>query len=200
MLLGAVTVVVAAVLGHRRESPRLVWLAWASGGLIAISALAAQAWLTMSGGFSSSDGVILRGLPALAVSIASLDGAHVDTAARLAALLCRQVRSGGLPPDLFLNVNLPEKSGDKLKGICITRLAHRTHIETVDEAHAGLRAYYGLVRQKLAAERDHDTDLGAIERGYISITALQAALFGKPPLAVPADFCERLFQQLLTPE
>jgi hypothetical protein len=69
VLLCAVTVVVAALLGQRRESPRLVWLAWASGGLIAVSALAAQAWLTMSGGFSSSDGVILRGLPALAESI-----------------------------------------------------------------------------------------------------------------------------------
>jgi hypothetical protein len=69
VLLAAVLVVAAAVLGQRRSSPRLTWLAWASGSLIALSAFGIWAWGTMTFGAMSPSHELLHGLPAVTQAI-----------------------------------------------------------------------------------------------------------------------------------
>ncbi len=138
----------------------------------------------------------LRGLPAIAISIANTDSHYLDKAAKLAALLAKKIITGTLPVDLFLNVNLPDLPLAKIKGIKITQLAHNTHIDTVEEGHDGRREYYWLVRQKLGTNTGKDTDIGALEQGNISITALHTTMFQKPTLGITNSLCCDLFQEL----
>jgi len=138
----------------------------------------------------------LRGLPAIAVSVATPDSPYPDNAARLATLLAQKIYSNALPSDIFLNVNLPDLPLAKIKGIKPTELAHRTHIDTVEEGHDGRREFYWLFRQKLSVDVDENTDIWALEQGNISITSLQATLFRKSPLAITDSLCSDLFQEL----
>ncbi len=138
----------------------------------------------------------LRGLPAIAISSATAQKPHLDSAARLAMLLAQEVSSGALPADIFLSVNLPDLPLTKIKGLKLVRPAHKTHIDTVDEGHDGRRRYYCLRRRKLERDADSDTDIKAIEQGYISITALNAILFQKPQFGDGDSPWARLFREL----
>lgn len=136
-----------------------------------------------------------RGLPSLAFSVA-VDSPYLDTATELAALLVAKIQDHTLPHDIFLNINLPNQPLNKIKGIRVTQLAHKTHIDTVEEGHDGRREYYWLIRQKLNTEINEETDIWAIEHGYISIVSLHNSLFQKPPLPHPDSLCSNLLREL----
>ena len=138
----------------------------------------------------------LRGIPAIAVSIATASSPHLNNAARLTALLAQKINNRALPPDVFLNINLPDLPLADIKGIKVTERAHQTHIDTVKEGHDGRREYYWLVRQKLNVDADENTDTLALEQGYISITPLHSTLFRKSPPAITESLCSELFQEL----
>jgi 5'-nucleotidase len=138
----------------------------------------------------------LRDLPALALSIDSVDSPHLDIAARLAALLAKKIAV--IPAkNTFLNVNLPELPLAKIKGIKITHLANKTHIDTAEEERDEKGACYRLVRRKVNKDNHRRTDIWAIEQGIISITALHANLSRKPSsLPINNGFCSDLFLEL----
>ncbi|MCJ7764282.1 MAG: 5'/3'-nucleotidase SurE [Dehalococcoidales bacterium] len=138
----------------------------------------------------------LRGIPAIAVSIATANSPHLGNASRLTALLAQKINSRALPPDVFLNINLPDLPLSEIKGIKVTERAHQTHIDTVKEGHDGRREYYWLFRQKLSVDVNENTDIRALEQGYISITPLHATLFRKSPIAISDNMCSDLFQEL----
>jgi 5'-nucleotidase len=138
----------------------------------------------------------LRSLPAIAISSATAQKPHLDSAARLAMLLAQGVSSGALPADIFLSVNLPDLPLAKIKGLKLVRPAHKTHIDTVAEGHDGRRRYYWLKRRKLERDADTDTDIQAIEQGYISITTLNAILFQKPQFSAGDSPWAGLFREL----
>ena len=138
----------------------------------------------------------LRGLPAIAISIASTDSHYLDNAAKLAALLAKKILAGALPVNIFLNINLPDLPLAEIKGLKITQRAHKTHIDTVEEGHDGRKEYYWLVRQKLGSSTDKNTDIGALEQGNISITALHTTLFQKQTADITNSLCSDLFKKL----
>jgi 5'-nucleotidase len=138
----------------------------------------------------------LHGFPALAVSIASLEDQYLDSAAKLAALLAKRLAHPSPPASLLLNINLPSLPLPEIKGIKLTRLASRSHIDTVEEGHDGRRAYYWLVRQKIEKDAARDSDIWAIEQGYISITPLHTELFNQPSSLISASLCSDLFKEL----
>jgi len=138
----------------------------------------------------------LRGFPALAISINSVDNLHLDNAAKLAALLAKKIDTDALPANIFLNVNLPNLPLTKIKGVKITRLASKSHIDTVEEGHDGKRAYYWLVRQKVNKNTDKKTDIWVIEQGNISITPLHTNLLNRSTPPIPDSLCSDLFQEL----
>jgi 5'-nucleotidase len=98
--------------------------------------------------------------------------------------------------DMFLNINLPDLPLNEIKGLKLTQPAHKTHIDTVEEGHDGRREYYWLVRQKLGTNIDKDTDIGTLEQGNISITALHTTWFQKPTLGITNSLCSDLFREL----
>jgi 5'-nucleotidase len=136
----------------------------------------------------------LRGLPAIAISV-PVDYTNWEHAARLAGLLAEKIKSEELPQDIFLNVNLPELPLTEIRGIKLTQPAHKTHIDSVDEGYDGRRKYYWLVRQKLNNDAAENTDMWALEQGFVSITTLNTTLFRKPVSGIDDSLCRRLFQQ-----
>ena len=135
----------------------------------------------------------LRGFPALAISMGSVDSPYLDNAAKLAALLAKKIDANALPSSIFLNVNLPLA---KVKGIKITQLASGSHTDTVEEGHDGKRTYYWLVRQKINKSTNKKTDIWAIEQGNISITPLHANLLNKPSPAITDSLFSDIFREL----
>ena len=138
----------------------------------------------------------LRGLPALAISVASENSSKLSNAAKLARLLAKKVQDNTLSADIFLNINLPDLPLAEIKGIKVTRLAHKSHIDTVEEGHDGKREYYWLVRQKLNSDAGEATDIWALEHGNISITPLHHALFQKPLSGITGSLCSKLLREL----
>ena len=138
----------------------------------------------------------LRGFPAIAISLVTMDSPHVDNAAKLATLLAKKIDTNALPTNIFLNVNLPNLPLAKIDGIKITNLASRSHIDTVEEGHDGRREYYWLVRQKINRDTDRKTDIWAIEQGSISITPLHTTLLNRPSPAITDSLCSDLLQEL----
>lgn len=138
----------------------------------------------------------LHGLPSMAISSSTRgNNLYLETAAKLAALLAPRITSGSLPPDLFLNINLPNSPLAEIGQAKITRLANESHLNTVEEGHDGKRKYYWLVRQRQNQNTDKKTDIWAIEHGNISITPLFPDLSRKLS-ATLANLCSELFQEL----
>ncbi|MFC1911920.1 5'/3'-nucleotidase SurE [Chloroflexota bacterium] len=140
----------------------------------------------------------LHGLPSLAISTDRENKLHLDTVARLAALLVKRITSNSLPSSLFLNVNVPGLPPDRIGPAKITRLAGESHINTVEEEESGGGKHYRLVRQRMASVTDEKTDIWAIEQGNISITPLSINLSGN---SIPAldSLCHGLLQELQEP-
>ncbi|MDI6814864.1 MAG: 5'/3'-nucleotidase SurE [Dehalococcoidales bacterium] len=138
----------------------------------------------------------LRGLPALAISVAAGDNLHLDAAAKLATVLAKKIESNALPTNIFLNVNLPNLPLVKIRGAEITRLASESHTDTVEERHDGRRKYYWLIRQEINKDTDKKTDVWAIEQGNISITPLHTSLLNKPSPAITDSQFTDLLQEL----
>ena len=138
----------------------------------------------------------LRGFPALAISAPNGNGQQLDNAARVAALLAKKFDAGYLPNNLLLNVNLPDVSLTDICGVKITRLASESHINTVDEGDDGRQKYYWLVRQAADKAMNGETDMGAVEQGYISITPLHENQHGESSIPVLHNLCSELFHEL----
>ena len=150
----------------------------------------------ISGTVSAALQGYLRGLPALAISVYAVDSHSLSDAAKLAALLAKRIDSNALPTDIFLNVNLPSLPLVKIRGAKVTRLASRSHIDTVEEGHDGEGTYYRLVRQKINKDMDSNTDIWAIEQGNISITPLHIHLLNKPSPDIDDSQFTDLLQEL----
>lgn len=136
-----------------------------------------------------------HGISSLAISVGALDNHYLDNAAKLAAVLARKIDSGGLPGGIFLNVNLPARPLTEIREIEITEVASKAHTDTVEVEDGGRRKYYWLIRQQVGKDTHKKTDVGAIERGNISITPLHANLFRKP-FSVPDSLCSDLLKEL----
>ena len=113
------------------------------------------------------------GLPALAVSVASLEKVHFGPAARLALLLVQRVAGGELPKELLLNVNLPNVPLEELQGMEVTALARRSYTDVIQEGHDGKSKYYWIVRGKAQWDAQPGSDVLAIRQNRVSVTPLR---------------------------
>lgn len=137
----------------------------------------------------------LHGLPAIAISVPRGENPPLDTGAKLAALLAKRIDLGILPPNIFLNINLPDLPLAKIREISITHLASRNYTDVVEERDDGGYPYYWFVRQKKNEATDRKTDAWAIEHGNISITPLHTN-FDKSLPSFPEGLCSDLLHQL----
>jgi len=151
----------------------------------------------ISGTVGAAMQAYLRGFPALAISVDYVNSQqHLDTASRVAAVLVEKIVTDCRMTDLFLNINLPDAPLAEISGVRITRLASESHINTVVERGNGRQKYYWLVRQKAHQPVDQETDIWAVEQGYISITPLYTKRFNKAILPILNKLSAGLLQEL----
>ncbi len=117
------------------------------------------------------------GLPAVAISLASNDSKHFDTAAHVAVTLLKQIVKNPLPKDTLLNVNVPDLPISELKGYQSTRLGQRHKAEPVIKSTDPRgRDIYWVGPPGAKQDAGQGTDFYAIDQGYVSVTPLQLDL------------------------
>lgn len=117
------------------------------------------------------------GLPAVAISLASNDPKHFETAAHVAAHLFKKIIENPLPKDTLLNVNVPDLPISELQGYHSTRLGQRHRAEPVIKASDPRgREIYWVGPPGKEQDAGPGTDFFAIKTGYVSITPLQLDL------------------------
>ncbi len=141
--------------------------------------------ITYSGTVSAAMEATLMGIPAIAVSLDARQFAAEDlrVVTDFVVPLAAQVLARGLPPETFLNVNVPSGGA---KGVQVTRQGKRHYGEGIitNEDPRG-RKYYWIGGAGADFEDIPGTDCGAVARGFISVTPLQTNLTSD-------DFCEDL--------
>ena len=135
--------------------------------------LGASAYL--SGTVGGARQAVIEGVPAIATSMAAAAVARdVASAAQQVAAVVRQVRDHTLPPQTFLNMNIPPMPAGGYKGVQITTQASvRAGVETFAEAKrpgTDRTIYWSLYKE--GAYAPQGTDIWAVNNGYVSVTPM----------------------------
>jgi 5'-nucleotidase len=122
------------------------------------------------------EGPIL-GIPAIASSLDSWTGQEYGAAAHFTAELALKVLADGLPEGTLLNVNVPNRPRDQIGGVRITRLGRRLYKDQWDQrVDPRGKTYYWLAGELMDLDNGPDTDVKAVEQGYISVTPIHLDL------------------------
>lgn len=128
-----------------------------------------------SGTVAAAVDAAIMGFPSIAVSF-DLSGRYDDvhSAAKIARKVIERILTHPLPKGTLLNVNIPAIPPELIKGIKITRQFTHDFKENFEKRiDPGGRAYYWLIGADKTLHREKDTDIHAVNEGYISITPLR---------------------------
>lgn len=119
-----------------------------------------------------------RGIPAIAVSVASLEKVTYDAAARVAAMSAQELSESSLDSPLLLNVNLPNLEPEEIEGVEITCLGPKIYLENVEKLGDARRSRYWIRHNRpLNAPVVKGSDVWAVQNNRVSITPLGAIIF-----------------------
>jgi 5'-nucleotidase len=122
------------------------------------------------------EGPIL-GIPAIAASLDSWQSLDYSAAAHFTAALALKVLSEGLPAGTLLNVNIPAHPRAAIKGVRQTKMGRRLYRDQWDKrVDPRGRTYYWLAGELMELDNDPDSDVAAVEAGYISVTPVHLDL------------------------
>lgn len=119
------------------------------------------------------------GLPAIAVSLATIDhnGIHYDSAAEAVLLLMRRLLVDPLPADTILNVNVPDRPWNEIRGLAVTRLGRRHRsAPCIRQTDPRGRTLYWIGPPGDVDDDGPGTDFNAIRDGFVSITPIHVDL------------------------
>jgi 5'-nucleotidase len=119
------------------------------------------------------------GLPAIAVSLAchNHQAEHYETAAQAALVLMQRLLVDPLPADTILNVNVPDRPWNEIRGFAVTRLGRRHRsAPCIRERDPRGRPIYWIGPAGEAEDDGPGTDFHAVRDGYISITPIHVDL------------------------
>lgn len=121
---------------------------------------------------AATEGAIL-GIPSMAISLATFFDPIWETAAHYAHLCAEQLYQHGMPPSVLLNVNVPNIPLSEIRGLMVTRAGSMRFAEKLDkrqDPHGN--TYYWLNGQLACEDSEPDTDVHAIDNGYVSLTPI----------------------------
>jgi 5'-nucleotidase len=124
-----------------------------------------------SGTMSAAMEGAIEGIPSIGFSLNNYN-LHADFAPSIhyAKIIARNILKTGLPTNTLLNVNLPDLSLKKIKGIKICRQALAKWEEEFDERmDPRNRPYYWLTGKFKNYDKGDDTDEWALKNGYVSV-------------------------------
>jgi 5'-nucleotidase len=135
------------------------------------------------------------GLPTVAFSLRRPEHGEMDysAAAKVARLIVQRLLTHPLDRNMILNVNVPHRPFNELKGFKSTRLGHRHRAEpSVKSMDPRGREVYWV---GMAGEGQDDgvgTDFNAVAEGYVSVTPLQVDLTRHSALDTVRDWLQGL--------
>jgi len=129
----------------------------------------------LSGTVGAARQAVMEGVPAMATSMAASAVPRDFVAAAQQVLgVARQVREHRLPPQTFLNVNIPPLPAGGYKGYRVTtQAAVRAGTESFAEGKrpGNGRTFYWSVYVE-GASAPQDSDIWAVNNGYVSVTPM----------------------------
>ncbi|WP_413852907.1 5'/3'-nucleotidase SurE [Candidatus Ruminimicrobium bovinum] len=110
------------------------------------------------------------GIPSIAVSITDESKNYYEYAAQATLKIALQVLKNEKKgrPAVCLNINIPPN----FKGIKIAPLGIRCYDETIVEKKTKKGSYYKLAGRFISGKKNKNSDIDAVEQGYISVTPL----------------------------
>ncbi|MCG6873579.1 MAG: 5'/3'-nucleotidase SurE [Betaproteobacteria bacterium] len=131
----------------------------------------------------------LLGIPSIAMSLASKEGRHFATAARIACELVERFRRAPPVYPMLLNVNVPDIAHGELAGIEVTRLGKRHKAEPVIKAVTPRnQTVYWIGAAGGAQDAGPGTDFHAVDARRVSVTPLQIDLTHQQQIALVRDW------------
>ena len=115
------------------------------------------------------------GLPSIALSLASWECNHFDTAGKIAKILVEQIDKAPLSNSTIINVNVPDIPMHEIMGIKTTRMGsrHKSAPSIQDSKNPSL---FWIGENGKEADNVEGTDFHAISNNYVSVTPLQIDL------------------------
>jgi 5'-nucleotidase len=113
------------------------------------------------------------GVPGIAVSqMRPKEGVWDFRAAQAAVVrLVRQLSARQLPPGILLNMNVPARTPEDVRGIKIARLGRRSYRDELVVRHDPRgKPYYWIGGSEPEDHHEDGTDVSAIAAGYVSLT------------------------------
>jgi 5'-nucleotidase len=129
------------------------------------------------------------GLPSIAMSLASWECKHFETAGNVAKLLVNQIGKAPLANNTIINVNVPDIPMSEIKGIKSTRLGnrHKSEPSVQDLKDPSL---YWIGENGKEADNGEGTDFHAISNNFVSVTPLQIDLTKYPELKQVSEWLD----------
>jgi 5'-nucleotidase len=151
--------------------------------------------ITYSGTVAAAMEAAVYGIPAIAASqddAADTPG-DLTFAVKVIVGLAQRVLAEGLPRNTFLNVNFPSLPAAQVGGIRVTRLGKRVYRDVlIRRLDPKDRPYYWIGGDPPGGEPEEGTDIGALARGYVSVTPLNLDMTDAGLMARLADWCHEL--------
>lgn len=142
-----------------------------------------------SGTVSAATEAAILGIDSLAFSLCSWEGGDYRPAQEIARRVARRVLSRGLPPGILLNVNIPDLPLSEIRGTLPTRQAHSRWEESFHERmDPSNQPYYWLTGTFVNLDEGENTDLWAVEHGYVSVTPIHYDLTAHEYLKTMTDW------------
>ena len=144
--------------------------------------------ITYSGTVCAALEAALMGVPAVAFSLdaRAFTAEDLARAAEVAGRLIPHVLKHGLPPGIFLNVNIPRGPH---RGLTLTRQGKRHYGEgIVHKTDPRGRSYYWIGGGDSGFEDIPGSDCNAVADGLVSVTPLRTGLTCEESLARMADW------------
>ena len=130
--------------------------------------------ITYSGTVSAAIEGTLLGIPSLAVSLQGRNEFDFTAASHFAHLVSRYILANSIPKYTLINMNIPALPVNKIKGIKITRQGKRLYNDPiVEKTDPRGRKYYWIGGDVLDSLEMDNSDIDAINKGYVSLTPIQ---------------------------
>ena len=133
--------------------------------------------ITYSGTVAAAIEGTIMGIPSFAVSVVGDKKFHFDTAAYYSVEIARYVLEKSLPYDTLLNINLPNVKKENIHGVKLTRQGKRIYDNAIQETYDPKgEKHFWIGGGTPYWEHGEDTDINAVQKGYVSITPIHLDL------------------------
>jgi 5'-nucleotidase len=142
-----------------------------------------------SGTVAAATEGFLLGVPSIAVSLVSQAASDFSSAARITRDLVERFQRAPLSQPTLLNVNIPDRRYEDLRGLRVTRLGKRHKAEPVIRSTTPRgETVFWIGPAGAAADAGEGTDFNAVAEGFVSVTPLQVDLTHNGQIAGVTDW------------